>query len=540
MRVIRALRRRLAAEAGYSMVAVMLLLLVGSLFAIAAWSSAKGDIPQSQDDYNRKQAAEAAEAGLNWYLFHLNQDNQYWTYCTQPPGAPPVGSPNQLPLMQPWDGTSARPFRAVPGSNTGQYVVELVPQNGKTQCVPGDGSTMINSADGTLQIKATGQSQKISRTYVGTFRRKGFLDFLYFTNFETLDPVAVSKSNPNYIGLSGQCNVYRWTPRPSGCVEIQFVNSDKVNGPFHSNDNVLVCGSPTFGRANSGDKVETGGPAPPASAPGFVPNSGCTATPNILGTPVPNAPNLPMPSTNTSVASVADPQYTFSGRKYVTLDGASNTITVADDYKGTNSRTLDWPANGVIAVKTLSPLPPKTDCNYDIVQNYNNPSACGEVYVHGTYSRGLTITTDNDIIVNGPLIRQGNGMLGLIATNFVRVWHPVDRTKCSVNSNPVPSMGPSAFSSGLEIDAAIMSLTHSFIVDNYDCGPPEGNLTVKGAIAQFYRGPVGTGSGSSIATGYVKDYNYDDRFKNQNPPYFLTPVDSEWQLVRFTEQVPPG
>ena len=40
-----------------------------------------------------------------------------------------------------------------------------------------------------------------------------------------------------------------------------------------------------------------------------------------------------------------------------------------------------------------------------------------------------------------------------------------------------------------------MSLQHSFIVDNYDCGQ-SGTLTVNGAIVQKYRGPVGTGSGA--------------------------------------------
>ena len=42
------------------------------------------------------------------------------------------------------------------------------------------------------------------------------------------------------------------------------------------------------------------------------------------------------------------------------------------------------------------------------------------------------------------------------------------------------------------IDAAILAINHSFIVDNYDCGSPLGTLTVNGAIAQKYRGAVGT------------------------------------------------
>jgi hypothetical protein len=156
------------------------------------------------------------------------------------------------------------------------------------------------------------------------------------------------------------------------------------------------------------------------------------------------------------------------------------------------------------------------------------------VYVKGTgYGKSLTIGTDRDVIVNGDITRDStrNVLLGLIAQYFVRVYHPV--SGCSdTASGP---FGPSL--SSVQIDAAILSLQHSFIVDNYGCGTPRGTLTVNGAIGQSFRGPVGTG-GASVSTGYLKNYNYDDRFKNQNPPYFLNPVDSQWQLVRFTERVP--
>ena len=81
------------------------------------------------------------------------------------------------------------------------------------------------------------------------------------------------------------------------------------------------------------------------------------------------------------------------------------------------------------------------------------------------------------------------------------------------------------------IDAAILSTAHSFIVDNYACGKHLGELTVWGAIAQFWRGPVGTGSNS---TGYTKNYNYDERFKYLQPPDFLTPSSSQLKLDRIT------
>jgi hypothetical protein len=158
--------------------------------------------------------------------------------------------------------------------------------------------------------------------------------------------------------------------------------------------------------------------------------------------------------------------------------------------------------------------------------------------VKGTFSSPLTIGSEQDIIVTGDTKRTtgSNSMLGLIANFFVRVYHPVSTTSgCNdAASGPFGSAPPS---SGIQIDAAILSLAHSFIVDNYGCGSPRGTLTINGAIAQSFRGPVGTG-GSTINTGYVKNYNYDDRFKVANPPYFLDPVQSAWRTIRFNEESP--
>ncbi|HTA40566.1 MAG TPA: hypothetical protein VK760_15895, partial [Candidatus Acidoferrales bacterium] len=83
------------------------------------------------------------------------------------------------------------------------------------------------------------------------------------------------------------------------------------------------------------------------------------------------------------------------------------------------------------------------------------------------------------------------------------------------------------------IDAAILSTKHSWIVDNYKCGEKLGELNVWGSIAQFWRGPVGTGGGSG--TGYIKNYNYDQRLFTKEPPNFLSPVSTSWKLSRESE-----
>ena len=78
--------------------------------------------------------------------------------------------------------------------------------------------------------------------------------------------------------------------------------------------------------------------------------------------------------------------------------------------------------------------------------------------------------------------------------------------------------------------AAILSTSHSFLVDNFTCGEELGKLNVYGAIAQDYRGIVGT----SGETGYIKDYKYDGRLATDEPPYFLAPLKAGWKIIRET------
>ena len=84
---------------------------------------------------------------------------------------------------------------------------------------------------------------------------------------------------------------------------------------------------------------------------------------------------------------------------------------------------------------------------------------------------------------------------------------------------------------GMIVDAAILSTKHSWIVDNYLCGNTLGTLTVWGSIAEFWRGPVGSGT-----HGYAsKDYTYDERLQTNQPPSFLSPTTTgAWKVERET------
>jgi hypothetical protein len=157
----------------------------------------------------------------------------------------------------------------------------------------------------------------------------------------------------------------------------------------------------------------------------------------------------------------------------------------------------------------------------------------------------LTVASANNIIITGDLTTTGSGstltgnaVLGLVANKFVRVQHQVTSVRgtsvstCNGATNTIAQNNPT-------IDAAILALQHSFIVDNFDCGATMGSLTINGALVQKFRGPVGTG-GNSPTTGYLKAYTYDDRLKYLAPPYLFDILQSAWSLARENECVVNG
>lgn len=540
MPVIRRLLRRVGpgAEDGFTMIAMVGVLTVAIGLSVAAFAAAGGDLRLGRYDQDSKQAYAAAEAGIHDYLFHLNEDNTYWTRCDNVP-APAV-------VNQPWNGvgTDPRRWRNLPSSQA-QYAIEVLPANGATQCQPANAqASMIDAASGTFRVRSTGRSRNAKRSIVTTFRRRGFLDYLYFTDYETADPTwyeVDTKGRQTNADLtawgSAKCPKYwrqgrgnesydgqifwfdnRWQPWSDKCTEIQFAPGDVIAGPFHTNDEILVCGSPDFGRS-AADHIEVSGP-------GWRGSNACGGNnPTFIGTWSPNSPTLSLPPSDSSLRSVADPAYRFTGRTTIRLNG--NTMTV-------NGTSMALPANGVVYVQNGS-----CGQGYRPLDPYNNSTGCGDVYVKGTYSSNLTIASEKDIIIDGDITRSGDVLLGLIANNFVRVYHPVSNFTINQNTGTITCDNATGTMQNVRIDAAMLSLQHSFTVDNYYCGNPLGTLTVNGVIGQKFRGPVGRGSGNSVANGYTKNYQYDDRLRFRSPPHFLDPVQSSWKIARFTEQTPP-
>jgi len=508
------------------MIIALGVMLVTAMLMVVAFKAADGDIRLSHDDATQKQAYYAALAGVQEYEYHLQSNPDYWETCATPANSVPEEEANE------------------------GYEIKLLPAStapvGTKACSSSNPfGTMIQStgaAANTFRIESIGtwgkpgQSGYDQRKIVATFHVVGFLNFIYFTEFEVEDPELLE---PEGSAECGHLKSEREKLKVS-CQPIVFTTGDAVEGPMHTDDSVDICGNASFGRAghSPADVVEING--------GMYSTCGGSeseATFNTANKKYSVGQDLLPPEGDTSLGTyVKEGGDEFVGVTHIELQGSSNSMQVTNS-KG-ETETLPWPKNGLIYVRGSTEQacgyeykPNESDNSYEKTQSEETlQTNCGNVYVSGTYSSSLTIGAEENLIINGNIYPTnvegklgsaptGTDTLGLIAGGDVRVYHPLTGRSCSskVKNEKGSLTNPWIY-------AAILSTNHSFVVDNFECGEELGKLHVYGAIAQRFRGIVGTTGG----TGYIKDYKYDERLAVDEPPYFLNPINAGWEVERET------
>jgi hypothetical protein len=435
------------------------------------------------------------------------------------------------------------------------------------------------SATGTFRIESTGFSGHEKRSLIATFRNANFVSYVWYSKYETFDP---SKYG---LPLRTKCeNFYKTRPGESECQNNYFITGESVNGPMHTEDHVGICGSPAFGRTAT-DRIEFGQLKTETLEPSgysVEEDTGCSAGahPVFKGTHIlaNEVKELQPPPGDEELVHIVEPKYHFFGKTEIILTGKTMTII---EHKGAGFPTEvtktgePYPSNGVIYVSAEGgceqylPFGPQP--------SYSLDTTCGNAYVHGKYENSLTIASQNDVVINEnittPTNPEGtaegtpttNALLGLIANNFVRVYHPVAETyeghgtnnatcnngdkysstlkKCEYTNNANTCDAPNAagYLKNPIIYAAILALKHAVVVDNYACGESStatlGHLNVYGAVAGlFSNGLTGEFNGSSgvIEHGYPYNANYDNRLQIEEPPHFLNPIQADWYIQRQT------
>jgi hypothetical protein len=577
-------RRYSEDERGLALITVvisaMVLLLLATTLVASAYSSS--NISRHDQDWNA--ALAAAEAGIDDYIFRINENSNYWQYnASNPP--PAATDPNDA--FTTWVPVAGDPSNA-------QYRYDV------------DVSTL--NSDGRIKITSSGKVRDTERTVFATLRRRSFLDFLYFTDIEARDPAQYTGTpfdqntaqtrcgSPKhyYGGVGAQRDVdgrndYAGDTDPPSCTEIVFVTADNINGPLHTNDAFRVCGSPNFNgdTSTSWDGVSGGGS-------GVRYRQSCSGTPDFANPGDPAfAPPLTMPPSNSAIRAETNAGRggcLYTGPTRIRLNG-DGTMTVRSPYsKQTNNAcvtngTGPLPTNGVVYVQNVptsaadpngwSGSCPNSTYNSGTqawepasgsysgpphplgfpIANDITPYGCrdGDAFVEGALDGQLTIASQNNVVVTWHITYDdgvaGNpaDLLGLVANNFVYVYHPVNNSDDNLDAVlPNRARFTSSESDSRDefadatISAAILSVNHSFGVMNYADGNELDTLTVNGAIAQRYRGIVGTNSGGTIVSGYAKNYVYDQRLKYLSPPKFLDPVAAAWGVNTWAEVDTPS
>lgn len=521
-------RRRAGTEAGFALIVAIGVMFVTSLLVVAAFTAAQGDIGISHRDTTSKQAYYAALAGIQAYEYQLEANPDYWETCSSPEGTVGEGSSNHAEayVVKPLGVPNEAGGRVA--CNASEPFKTVVDKTG--------------AAANTFQVESIGTAGQSKRAIDATFKVEGFLNYVYFTQYEDEDP-----------GLSGkkECERKLYSERKGlSCEAIVFVSGDAVNGPMRTDDAPAMCGSPSFGRSGHNDAIDFGQAPYQGGCEPMSPVYNNEAHKYKLTSSEPLVP----PESDTALGKYVKEESSsdeFTGPTRLVLNGSSNTIEVTTSSGAKES--LPWPTDGLIYVKTKKegtcPTFNAQQADTKTEELAAEKGGCGDVYVSGTYSRSLTIGAENDLIINGEIyptsvagklgtngnatVPTGTETLGLIANNYVRVYHPLEECKYEYNYETRSYEEICTGSGKLKnpwIYAAILSTKHSFVVDNYGQGEALGDLNVYGAIAQNYRGIVGTTAG----TGYIKDYIYDERLAVDEPPYFLSPLNSGWKVVRET------
>ncbi|MEO6116698.1 MAG: hypothetical protein ABIP33_09960 [Pseudolysinimonas sp.] len=574
LHILKRLRR--SDDSGYVLAVVIGLGAVMLIMVATTLTMTTSGEQKSNTDTAWNASLAAAYAGVEDYKSRIANDSSYARYGN--PSDPYTATSTGISLPT---GTSANPafnitaaqsWATVPGSN-GDAKFRYEIDNSKY------GST------GVIRLRSTGKVGNETRSVIADLKQNGFNDYVYYTNFEVQDPT-ISAQPAN-------CGNYKWI-RPSSCQEIRFAPGDILRGKVHSNDRLLVCGSDFKGAVTTASQttplyaIDSGCsdatweakppyktqtiPMPPTNQtmpletqndiPSQVPHPGCmytgptsitlnsngtvtvispwtkftniskttgipSANPAACGIPGTLTGQLgssagatfPTPTDNLMFvqgvrATVGDPNYWASNAKPTGFTCTTGTTSDGRSKEGWTFGSLAYPRASEDPPLTATVTAPAYGCRN------------GDAYTSGTLKGHLTIASDNYIYVVGDLLYSNNqqDVLGLVAQAAVWIWNPMSSINVSGPS------GTALLPKNRTIYAAILSVAHTFQVQNYQIGAPRGTLKVVGSIAQNFRGTVGTGSGT---TGFLKDYGYDTRLTYQSPPKFLMPTSTTYNTTQI-------
>ncbi len=299
-------------------------------------------------------------------------------------------------------------------------------------------------------------------------------------------------------------SLYGWMTNVEG--NVYFITGDTLWGRIHTNDKFRISGSPVFMK-----KVTAAGGF--AQKPGKAPNYGIFKDGYETG-----IPTIDFPTDLSKLKTAAN----SGGRRYATE-------VWVDLDPGTGANKDGWAY--VYSDAGMTTVLDSIDLNDP--SSFNGAlMGDNDVHVQGTLDGALTVSSfGGEIIVEDDILyeqdpRYSSGaddVLGLVAeTNVIVADNAANNSDCT-------------------IQASVFCRDGSFTAENYKTRPISGMLNILGSIVQDTRGPVGTFSGGSIKSGFLKSYYMDDRLNDNlfRPPFYpgfytyALRISNWWESVRI-------
>jgi hypothetical protein len=356
-----------------------------------------------------------------------------------------------------------------------------------------DGYNNLAFNGGTINVDVTSLgANKVKVTTIGEFK-------------DAADTIIIWLQPSSFAKFAYYMNIFPGS--------LFFYTGDTISGPFHTQQKLSVKGRPVFwGKASAKNGLQLVKNTP-ATDPEF--NGGFES-----GVDIP----LEWDASAAKAAAYANGKVfanSSGGKIEVKLVfNADATITFKTSLDGGSTWTADstralatFAPNGVIFIdKGNVTMEGTVNGKYTVVCDQSSGAGTGNVYL------------SNDIVYSDPLVWNpsnhrfevnGNDMLGIVCSNNVIIKNNA------------------ANSSNMNIHAAIFSYKGGLMIEDPNHFPPAGSLRIIGGLCEYQSQTTGVLSGSTIIHGYSEKIYFDDRLKDDAPPYY--PTTGKLEVVAWYE-----
>jgi len=537
-------------------------------------------------------ALAAAYGGVEDYRSLITANPDYWRYGN--PAAPFTSESGSVVTAPP---TPNPAFDTVAG---GTWGIVPTTGDGEAARFRYEVDSSEYESLGRIRLRSTGAVGDETRTVVASIGQEGFIRFLYWSDYEIMQNAAAGAACQTAANWDSEHNrlKYAWEGRTCGMQaplygDVYYGAGDEFNGPFYSNDSPLVCDGTfndmflTMPLAQNPTQLyrpyNCGGPAPRFAVPPQQPE-----------VPIDLPPTNAEMKRETRYDLATNPGCLYTGPTSITFH-SNGTMTVRSPWTlstqtsgtgdtsgrnrpdrcgapGTDANQLGHPGGATVPVVEGSLVfvqnVPSTPTNVNFTpqgatemaqrcgaadgsQNgvgypmagenphlskvyYPYGCTAGDAFVKGEFKGHMSIAAENYLWVasdqgtstGGVTYAAPSSLLGLVGQKAVVIWHPVNAAKANILAV-----------NDVRIDAAVLSVTGTMAVQNYDIGVHRGNIVLFGAVAQKYLDPTectNCGAGAT-ATGFGTNFTYDTRLQNIAPPKFLQPAVTVFRATQFAE-----